>query len=198
MCLFTFRSHGICVKLVQNKCKMNHWSRNLIKSMQDPSSIVIKNDLVVVIRDKYPKARHHFLVLPYESIDDIYQLRKCHLPLLAELELMGKNAVEVIGGKLSDFKMGYHAQPSMKRLHLHVISDDFISPCIKSKHHWNTFTTDFFIPTCRIKTMLETMGRVQRLPESEIKALLKRDLQCHKCSYKADNLPNLKNHLLIH
>lgn len=29
-------------------------------------------------------------------------------------------------------------------LHMHVISQDFDSPCLKNKTHWNSFTTDFF------------------------------------------------------
>lgn len=30
-------------------------------------------------------------------------------------------------------------------VHLHVISQDFDSPCLKNKKHWNSFTTDYFI-----------------------------------------------------
>lgn len=41
--------------------------------------------------------------------------------------------------------IGYHAVPSMQRLHLHVISTDFVSPCLKTKYHWNSFTTPFFL-----------------------------------------------------
>jgi len=41
--------------------------------------------------------------------------------------------------------MGYHAMPSMQRLHLHVISTDFNSPYLKTKYHWNSFTTSFFL-----------------------------------------------------
>lgn len=30
-------------------------------------------------------------------------------------------------------------------VHLHVISQDFDSPCLKNKKHWNSFTTGYFI-----------------------------------------------------
>ena len=30
-------------------------------------------------------------------------------------------------------------------VHLHVISQDFNSPCLKTKKHWNSFTTEYFI-----------------------------------------------------
>jgi hypothetical protein len=31
------------------------------------------------------------------------------------------------------------------QIHLHVISQDFDSVCLKNKKHWNSFTTDYFI-----------------------------------------------------
>lgn len=34
---------------------------------------------------------------------------------------------------------------SYSHVHLHVISQDFDSPCLKNKKHWNSFTTDYFI-----------------------------------------------------
>lgn len=45
----------------------------------------------------------------------------------------------------NSYSIGYHAMPSMQRLHLHVISTDFNSPCLKTKYHWNSFTTPFFL-----------------------------------------------------
>ncbi|XP_055679971.1 aprataxin-like protein [Lutzomyia longipalpis] len=177
----------------------SHWSLNLIKDItQHPEKIILKSNLAVVIRDKYPKAKHHFLVLPLEDIEDIFQLRKNHLPLLVEMELLAKNVVEVIGGKLSDFKMGYHAQPSMKRLHLHAISDDFISPSLKTQKHWNSFNTDYFIPAPKLRQMLEDCGKIEKLPDNELKALISQPLQCNKCSYQTNTMPSLKNHLLFH
>lgn len=31
------------------------------------------------------------------------------------------------------------------QLHMHVISQDFSSPFLKTKKHWNSFTTDYFV-----------------------------------------------------
>lgn len=36
--------------------------------------MVIKSNLAVVIKDKYPKAKHHFLVLPLENIPSIFKV----------------------------------------------------------------------------------------------------------------------------
>lgn len=120
-----------------------HWSLGLLESMKDPSTIVKETENIVIIRDKYPKAKLHYLVLSRESIDSIYNLNKTHVDLLKEFGLIFK----MIQKDHSDIDLqaGFHAIPSMKRLHMHIISRDMISPCLKTKIHWNSFTTPFFI-----------------------------------------------------
>ena len=44
------------------------------------------------------------------------------------------------------FALGFHAAPSMRQLHLHVISLDFASEALKNKKHWNSFATAFLVP----------------------------------------------------
>lgn len=61
------------------------------------------------------------------------------------MDLLAHNVIEISGRKLDEFKIGYHAAPSMHRLHLHVISRDFQSVCMKTKKHWNSFNTPFFL-----------------------------------------------------
>lgn len=61
-----------------------------------------------------------------------------------ELELLANNVIEVSGQDANIFKIGYHSAPSMQRLHVHVISNDFVSTSLKTKTHWNSFNTDFF------------------------------------------------------
>lgn len=50
------------------------WSCGLLDSMRNPQLIVISNDIAVVIKDKYPKAKYHFLILPRENIPSIYHV----------------------------------------------------------------------------------------------------------------------------
>jgi aprataxin len=40
---------------------------------------------------------------------------------------------------------GTHANPSMNHLHIHVLSRELHSDCLKKKNHYQSFTTDFFI-----------------------------------------------------
>lgn len=91
------------------------WNQKLLQTMRDPESIVIKTDKLVAIKDKFPKARHHFLVLPHENIDSIYDLTKLDVELVKEMDLLSQNVIQLIGQKPENFLIGFHAEPSMAR-----------------------------------------------------------------------------------
>ncbi|XP_054636042.1 aprataxin isoform X2 [Dunckerocampus dactyliophorus] len=176
---------------------VGHWSQGLKASMQDPNMQVFKDDKVVVIKDKYPKARYHWLVLPWESIASLKALRKEHCSLL---EHMHKVADQMVQGCLHtsslNFRSGYHAIPSMSHVHLHVISQDFDSPCLKNKKHWNSFTTEYFIDSQDVIRMLEADGKVTI--KEGTSELLKLPLRCHQCCKELPTIPALKQHLKSH
>ena len=60
-----------------------------------------------------------------------------------------------------EFQVGFHAIPSMNQVHMHIISRDFISSALKTKKHWNSFTTEFFLKPSFIIDQLETVGSVK-------------------------------------
>ncbi|XP_037530845.1 aprataxin isoform X2 [Nematolebias whitei] len=174
-----------------------HWSQGLKTSMHDPKMQVYKDDKVVVIKDKYPKARYHWLVLPWQSIPSLKALRPEHCELLKHMQQVAQRMVQQCPdcGSLS-FRTGYHAIPSLSHLHLHVISQDFDSPCLKNKKHWNSFTTDYFMDAQHVIQMLETSGKVT--VEDGNEELLKRPLRCHRCPKECPTMPALKEHLRSH
>ncbi|TDG47609.1 hypothetical protein AWZ03_006048 [Drosophila navojoa] len=174
------------------------WQTGLIKTILDPANLIISTDIAVVIADKYPKARHHYLVLPKEDIGSIFQLNRTHLPLLEELHLLARNIIEVRGECFESFQIGFHAQPSMQRLHLHVISKDFVSDWLKTKKHWNSFNTSLFIPYEALYENLSKDDQIQRLPKARVEELLSKPLACNQCEFVAKNIPSLKEHLLQH
>lgn len=59
-------------KLV-NRFKMS-WANGLLHSMRDESLIIIKNPLAVVIKDKFPKGKFHFLVISEKDIPNIFKV----------------------------------------------------------------------------------------------------------------------------
>lgn len=94
----------------------NAWSFGLIKAIEDTSKIIFRSDELFCIRDLYPKSIHHYLIIPERSdLDNIYDLRKEDINLVEEMELLGVNAIELVGNKLDNFRIGFHIHPSMKR-----------------------------------------------------------------------------------
>lgn len=124
---------------------MNHWSLGLLKTMKDPKYIVETDTLITIIKDVYPKAKFHYLVLPNERMNSIREINKNHLSLLKHMDIVARELVKKIDHNGRTFKIGYHSEPSMSQLHLHVISDDFCSSHLKNKKHFNSFNTKFFI-----------------------------------------------------
>nr|XP_056704543.1 aprataxin [Euleptes europaea] len=174
-----------------------HWSQGLKASMQDPNMQVYKDERVVVIKDKYPKARYHWLVLPWQSISSLKAVTGEHLELLEHMHAIGERMVQQCPEKDTlRFRLGYHAIPSMSHLHLHIISQEFDSPWLKNKKHWNSFTTEYFIDSQDVIGMIKKKGKVtvnSQAPES-----LKAPLRCHICKEPQPTIPQLKAHLQKH
>ncbi|XP_015200557.2 aprataxin isoform X1 [Lepisosteus oculatus] len=181
----------------EKKQIQGHWSQGLKASMQDPKMQVYKDEKVVVIKDKYPKARYHWLVLPWESISSLKALRREHAGLLRHMHSVAEKMVRDCpdSGSLQ-FRLGYHAIPSMSHVHLHVISQDFDSPCLKNKKHWNSFTTAYFLESQAVMEMLEQNGTVT--VQDGISELLKLPLRCHVCQKDMPTIPQMKLHLKSH
>ncbi|XP_045145182.1 aprataxin isoform X1 [Echinops telfairi] len=96
------------------KESLGHWSQGLKISMQDPKMQVYKDEQVVVIKDKYPKARHHWLVLPWASISSLKAVTREHLQLLKHMHAVGEEVIaDCAGSSKLRFRLGYHAVPSM-------------------------------------------------------------------------------------
>jgi aprataxin len=86
---------------------------------------------------------------------------------------------------------GVHAHPSMNHLHIHVISVDRCSPCLKHRKHYNSFATPFFVP---LDDFPLAEDDVRRHPGRE--GYLKRDLKCWRCGSNFGNqFARLKEHL---
>ncbi|XP_071949564.1 aprataxin-like [Antedon mediterranea] len=176
--------------------KKKHWSLGLLDSMTDPDLIVEEDDLVTVIKDKYPKAKFHYLVLPKENITNLKRLNTSNIELLKHIHKCGEKIIKKAAGGRK-IRLGYHAVASMSRLHLHAITQDFDSSCLKTKKHWNSFTTKFFVDSEVIIKQLEENGKVD-LAYLNPSELLKAELKCHVCDMKQGNMPKLKAHIKQH
>lgn len=82
--------------------------------------------------------------------------------------------------------------PSMRQLHLHVISQDFDSKNLKNKKHWNSFNTAFFLDSVDVLEEVSSHGKAT-LRDDE--SLLSMELRCHRCRSAHPNIPRLKSHI---
>ena len=148
--------------------------------MTDPTQVFQSDELTVTLKDRYPKARYHYLIVPRENINSVKELSQSNIALLEHIHQVAENLiarVQQVEPTLR-FRFGYHAVPSMNRLHLHIISQDFDSPRLYKQHHWNTFNTEYFIDSSIILETLRTAGSVE-IDDENYEALLTLRMTCN-------------------
>ncbi|KAF4379069.1 hypothetical protein F8388_022156 [Cannabis sativa] len=175
------------------------WAQALYHIAKQPEKhkevVLEMSDDIVVLNDLYPKARKHLLVLTrLEGLEQLADAREEHLPLLRKMHYVG---LKWTGTLLQEdtsliFRIGYHSAPSMRQLHLHVISQDFNSKHLKKKQHWNSFTTAFFRDSVDVMEEVSSHGKA-KLEDDE--KLLSMELRCHRCRSAHPNIPRLKSHI---
>lgn len=88
---------------------------------------------------------------------------------------------------------GVHAGPSMNHLHIHVLSVDRRSECMRHRKHYNSFATPFLID---VEDFPLEKGDDRRHPGRE--GYLNRDLKCWRCARNFGNkFSKLKDHLEV-
>ena len=95
------------------------------KSNEDARGPII--DIATVIYDRYPKAKHHLLVLPLlVGASGPSEFKKSHLIMLKGVHDLARLIAKHLEIKYGagPFSIGNHAHPSMDDLHIHIISQD--------------------------------------------------------------------------
>ncbi|KAL6987864.1 Carboxylic ester hydrolase [Sarracenia purpurea var. burkii] len=175
------------------------WTQALYHIAMNPekhkNDVLEISDDTVVLNDLYPKAKRHFLVLArYEGLDRLADVSKEHLQLLRTMHAVGMKWTDKCFSedKTLVFRLGYHSDPSMRQLHLHVISQDFNSKHLKNKKHWNTFNTPFFRDSVDVMEEIDRCGRATLKGDDNV---LSTELRCHRCRSAHPNIPRLKSHI---
>ncbi|KAI0007715.1 HIT-like protein [Xylariaceae sp. FL0662B] len=87
--------------------------------------------------------------------------------------------------------VGVHAHPSMNDLHVHVLSPDMISPCMRHRKHYNSFNTPFLIDVADFPLARDDPRR-----HPGRAGFLEADLKCWRCGQNFGNrFKKLKEHL---
>ncbi|KAK8017468.1 HIT-like protein [Apiospora rasikravindrae] len=89
-----------------------------------------------------------------------------------------------------DVKVGLHSNPSMNHLHIHVLSRDMSSECMRHKKHYNSFNTEFFADLAGFP-LDEAEARARKHSDWSSRALV-----CWRCGKNFTNkFQQLKEHL---
>lgn len=180
------------------KSSWGSWAHALHKVAMHPEDykgdvIEISSDYVVV-NDLYPKAKKHILVISrLPGLDSLVDIQRENLPILKKMHDVGLKWAEKFccHDPSLVFRLGYHSAPSMRQLHLHVVSQDFDSVYLKNKKHWNSFNTNFFRDSIDVMNEIENVGSAT----IEHEKLLSSELRCHRCKSAHPNIPRLKSHI---
>jgi len=128
-----------------------------------PEVVLHHSSEFVWLRDKFPKSTVHTLLLPrdgerntqhpVDAFDDAGFLASvradaARLRSVVARELQRRFPLSSASGRVwgeEDVIVGVHARPSMRHVHVHVLSRDMCSPALKKPRHYNSFQTAFFI-----------------------------------------------------
>eukprot|EP00662_Eupelagonemidae_sp_cell21_P012875 gene12875-64558_t len=164
-----------------------------------PDRVLLVTTRLVIIYAAYAKARRHLLVLPRERIDGPEQLQPRHAPLLREMARLAEWVDRKMRARetgLPPLRAGFHPVPSMKRLHLHLISLDFDSSTLLNKTHWNKFNTSFFVPPLQWAELLER-GRSLSIDRDAELRKLQLDMRCPLTLRDLSDIDAVKAHLVL-
>ncbi len=97
-----------------------------IANRELPSEIVFENDKAVAIKDKYPKAPVHILIIPKKHIISINYIEESDKELVGSLFLIAKQIAEEkkLNGYKLLFNVGKEGGQIIDHLHLHLLGGE--------------------------------------------------------------------------
>ncbi|KAH9599099.1 Aprataxin [Trypanosoma melophagium] len=204
-------------KVVQNALRQpnTHNTANpfkpypLLRSSEEKqrvSQVLYKDPQCIVVNDAYPKSKVHCLIMPLDlSLDSLNAIRTEHIPLMQHLLNVAEQYVQFMrrgalakGNGPPALKMmtGFHSLPSLPQLHLHLISMDFETPYMKTRKHYNSFATPFFLSADRVLEDLQQNGCITlNRNVAELKRMEEQETSCLWCGHGENRIPQLKLHL---
>lgn len=138
--------------------------------------VVFHDDDYIIMKDAYPKALRHYLVLPraesltykhpvdgmadskvyYETEEYVEKAKDMIVADLVKEGYVEDSLIAKEKFRNTFIRAGVHSVPSMAHLHIHVITQDFYLERMKNKRHYNSFTTLFFIDFLDLRPAIRT------------------------------------------
>ena len=163
---------------MNNSMEINDWSKNsLCKYKQedhDKKWVFRYYDIGVVIYDKFPKSKVHLLFLPYDLVKEHTQQRVLDYTVDNMSKILAVHNIcrdivkeKVLEDNSLNFLVGYHINPTMDDLHIHIISTDFCN--VKQKRKLKSYNDNNFITIDNVEYLLTKYGRIVEPVQKYIK-----------------------------
>jgi len=161
--------------------------------------IVHRTEDFITIHDGFPKAAVHLLVLPRSRIASISELTSDHLPMMRNLAMYVAWVMEKLKKNSAGpgWVHGIHAVPSLRQLHVHLLTLDMMSPAMKNAKHFNSFQPPFLVSLDEVLSTLQDKGSFSERRLQEVHEEMKTGpLRCHRCGKAfGRSFSSLKRHL---
>ena len=171
---------------------------------EEHRSLFLRCEPFIILYDQFPKSKVHLLVLhrnpSYKSLKMLRKEERGHTELLCGMLTVGEHLKSALGKQYPrwSFISGFHAIPSLEPLHMHVMSLDLESPCLKKKKHYNSFSTPFFLEGKFVWKNFTAHGYLTLLREEKIPyyhELESGPMVCLWCEQPLSNMPDMKDHV---
>lgn len=97
-----------------------------------PSEKVYEDEQLIAIKDKYPKAPVHLLIITKKVIPDIQSMSQTDLSLLGEVFRVAKKLAQEFGVEKSGYRLlinnGPNAGQTIPHLHFHLLGGGPLGP----------------------------------------------------------------------
>eukprot|EP01059_Diplonema_ambulator_P026233 TRINITY_DN43470_c0_g1_i1.p1 TRINITY_DN43470_c0_g1~~TRINITY_DN43470_c0_g1_i1.p1 ORF type:complete len:383 (+),score=23.21 TRINITY_DN43470_c0_g1_i1:66-1214(+) len=177
--------------------------QNIIKDVKaNPSKpdprVYFKTDTMLVAYDAYPKGVVHLLGFLLDvTINSVGEITSKHADAIGNLHRLGASIIKHLKAtgtyKNYDFQMGYHCTPSLRPLHLHIMTTDLSSDCLKNRKHYSSFCPPYFIAASEVERRLAETGKVHITP-TEAAPPTSGAMPCRWCGEGFGTIPMLKKH----
>lgn len=91
-----------------------------------PAEIVFESDMIIVIKDIYPKAKTHLLIIPKKEIATMNDIKSEDTSLIAEMFFVARDLAKKIWiseGYQLHFNVWKKGWQEVMHIHLHLLSD---------------------------------------------------------------------------
>lgn len=97
-----------------------------------PAEKIYEDDKIIAIKDKYPKAPIHLLIIPKKKIENLHSLKEEDFPLMGEVLRVAQKLAKEFDLEKEGYRLlinnGPNAGQTIFHLHFHLLGGRLLGP----------------------------------------------------------------------